>query len=105
MAWLRSEALKSPDVKPEQFAIVVRDIPPVPGGQTRKEQVDTYFKAIYPETFYRSMIVTDNKEVRCSFDFPFFVPSVSPSLSFQFLIAVAFRNLRDNAECLMILSL
>ncbi|XP_027359271.1 CSC1-like protein ERD4 isoform X2 [Abrus precatorius] len=63
VSWLRSEALKTPDVKAEQFAIVVRDIPPVPQGQTRKEQVDSYFKAIYPETFYRSMIVTDNKEV------------------------------------------
>ncbi|XP_057428777.1 CSC1-like protein ERD4 [Lotus japonicus] len=61
--WLRAEAIKSPDVKSEQFAVVVRDIPPVPEGQTRKEQVDSYFKAIYPETFYRSMIVTDNKEV------------------------------------------
>lgn len=70
-AWLRSEALKTPDVKPEQFAIVVRDIPSVPEGQTRKEHVDSYFKAIYPETFYRSMIITDNKKVCCSFDFPF----------------------------------
>lgn len=67
MSWLRSEAFKSPDVKPEQFTIVVRDIPPVPQGQTRKEQVDSYFKAIYPDTFYRSMIVTDNKKVRSSF--------------------------------------
>lgn len=63
VSWLRAEALKSPDVKPEQFAIVVRDIPAVPQGRTRKEQVDSYFKAIYPEAFYRSMIVTDNKEV------------------------------------------
>jgi len=63
------EAFKSIDVKPEQFAIVVRDIPPVLDGQTRKEQVDSYFKAIYPETFYRSMIITDNKKVWFSFDY------------------------------------
>jgi hypothetical protein len=63
VSWLRSEAFKTPEVKPEQFAIVVRDIPPVPEGQTRKEQVDSYFKTIYPETFYRSMIITDNKQV------------------------------------------
>ncbi|CAJ2658689.1 unnamed protein product [Trifolium pratense] len=63
VTWLRSEAFKTPDLKPEQFAIVVRDIPPVPEGQTRKEQVDSYFRAIYPETFYRSMIITDNKKV------------------------------------------
>jgi len=74
VALLRREALKSPDVKPEQFAVVVRDIPAVPEGQTRKEQVDSYFKTIYPEAFYRSMIVTDNKKVWCSFHFPFPYP-------------------------------
>ncbi|KAF7803929.1 CSC1-like protein ERD4 [Senna tora] len=60
---LRSQALMSPEVRPEQFAIIVRDIPGVPQGQTRKEQVDSYFKAIYPDTFYRSLVVTDNKQV------------------------------------------
>ncbi|KAI4297301.1 hypothetical protein L6164_037195 [Bauhinia variegata] len=60
---LRAEALKSPEIKPEQFAIVVRDIPKVSEGQTKKDHVDSYFRAIYPETFYRSMIVTDNKVV------------------------------------------
>lgn len=60
---LRANALMSPDVKPEEFAVLVRDIPPVPEGQTRKEQVDTYFKTIHPDTFYRSMLVTNNKEV------------------------------------------
>ncbi|XVF87103.1 hypothetical protein PTKIN_Ptkin18bG0093000 [Pterospermum kingtungense] len=60
---LRANALVSPEVKPEQFAVLVRDLPNVTRGQTRKEQIDTYFKAIYPETFYRSMVVTDNKEV------------------------------------------
>ncbi|KAG7963349.1 hypothetical protein I3843_09G114400 [Carya illinoinensis] len=60
---LRTDALMDPSLKPEQYAIIVRDIPPVPAGLTRKEQVDSYFKAIYPDTFYRSMVVTDNKEV------------------------------------------
>ncbi|KAE7996140.1 hypothetical protein FH972_000888 [Carpinus fangiana] len=59
---LRADALMSPEVKPEQFAILVRDIPGLQ-GQTRKEQVDLYFRAIYPEKFYRSMVVTDNKVV------------------------------------------
>ncbi|XP_028755620.1 CSC1-like protein ERD4 [Neltuma alba] len=63
VSWLRSEALRSPEVRSQQFAVVVRDIPPPPQGQTRKEQVDSYFKAIYPDTFYRSMVVTDNKQV------------------------------------------
>lgn len=60
---LRATALMSRELKVEQLAVVVRDIPPVPEGQTRKEQVDSYFKAIYPDTFYRSMVVTNNKEV------------------------------------------
>jgi hypothetical protein len=60
---LRADAFMSPEVKPEQFAILVRDIPGLQ-GQTRKEQVDSYFRAIYPEKFYRSMVVTNNKVVR-----------------------------------------
>ncbi|CAL5410182.1 unnamed protein product [Camellia sinensis] len=60
---LRAAALISPEVRAENFAILVRDIPPPPEGQTRKEQVDSYFRTIYPDTFYRSMVVTDNKEV------------------------------------------
>ncbi|KAI4297304.1 hypothetical protein L6164_037198 [Bauhinia variegata] len=60
---LLAEALKSPEIKPEQFAIVVRDIPKVSEGQTKKDHVDSYFRTIYPETFYRSMIVTNNKAV------------------------------------------
>ncbi|XP_073038127.1 CSC1-like protein ERD4 [Primulina eburnea] len=60
---MRATALMSAEVKNEQFAILVRDIPPPPEGETRKEQVDSYFKTIYPETFYRSMVVTDNKKV------------------------------------------
>lgn len=60
---LRADALMSSDAKNEQFAVLVRDIPSVPEGQTRKEQVDTYFKTIYPDTFHRSVVVTDNKKV------------------------------------------
>ena len=62
---LRANALKSPEVKPEQFAIIVRDIPPPPDGQTTTEQVDSFFKDIYPETFYKSVLVTDNRKVCC----------------------------------------
>nr|GMD06459.1 CSC1-like protein ERD4 [Ipomoea batatas] len=60
---LRVKSLKSSEVRAEQFAILVRDIPPVTEGQSRKEQVDSYFSAIYPDTFYRSMLVTDNRKV------------------------------------------
>ncbi|EEF31314.1 conserved hypothetical protein [Ricinus communis] len=60
---LRATALMSPEIKPEQFAILVRDIPAVAEGQSRKEQVDSYFKSIYPDTFYRSMVVTETDKV------------------------------------------
>ncbi|KAI8000404.1 CSC1-like protein ERD4 [Camellia lanceoleosa] len=60
---LRAAALISPEVRAEKFAILVRDIPHPPEGQTRKEQVDSYLRTIYPDTFYRSVVVTDNKEV------------------------------------------
>ncbi|KAL5716458.1 CSC1-like protein erd4 [Ranunculus cassubicifolius] len=63
VAQLRATALSTPEVKPEQFAILVRDIPAIPQGQTTKEHVDSYFGTIYPETFYRSLVVTDNKKV------------------------------------------
>uniref|UniRef100_A0A6N2M8G4 CSC1/OSCA1-like 7TM region domain-containing protein n=1 Tax=Salix viminalis TaxID=40686 RepID=A0A6N2M8G4_SALVM len=59
---LRANALMAPGLKPEQFAVLVRDIPPSTEGQTRKNRLTRTFKSIYPETFYRSMVVTDNKE-------------------------------------------
>ncbi|XP_062096221.1 CSC1-like protein ERD4 [Humulus lupulus] len=61
---LRSKALMSSEVKPEQYAVLVRDIPPPQvKGKSRKQQVDDYFKAIYPHTFYKSMVATDNRAV------------------------------------------
>jgi len=56
---LRAREQTSLEFKPEQFAILVRDIPPVPAGKTRREQVDSFFGRLYPETFERSLIVTD----------------------------------------------
>ncbi|KAI3921781.1 hypothetical protein MKX01_005470 [Papaver californicum] len=60
---LRARALSSPEGKPEQYAILVRDLPPLAPGQNRKEQVDSYFRKLHPETFYKSMVVTNNKEL------------------------------------------
>ncbi|GMH23748.1 hypothetical protein Nepgr_025591 [Nepenthes gracilis] len=44
---LRAMALVSPVVKTEQFAVLVRDIPPISDGETKKEQIDSYFQSIY----------------------------------------------------------
>ncbi|CAN7093700.1 CSC1-like protein ERD4 [Brassica rapa] len=60
---LRAQALMSADTIPEQFAILVRDIPSPPNGQTHKEFIDSFFRDIYPETFYRSLVVTENRKV------------------------------------------
>lgn len=62
---LRAREQTSSEAKLEQFAVLVRDIPPVPTGETRREQVDTFFGTLYPETFERSMIVTDISEGFC----------------------------------------
>ncbi|KAH0911200.1 hypothetical protein HID58_034521 [Brassica napus] len=59
---LRARALMSADTIPEQFAILVRDIPSPPNGQTHKEFIDSFFRDIYPETFYRSLVVTENRK-------------------------------------------
>lgn len=57
---MRAAALVSPEFRPEQFAILVRDIPPSVTGQTRQEQVDSFFRTNYPDTFYKSLVITNN---------------------------------------------
>uniref|UniRef100_A0A0D9WVH0 CSC1/OSCA1-like 7TM region domain-containing protein n=1 Tax=Leersia perrieri TaxID=77586 RepID=A0A0D9WVH0_9ORYZ len=59
---LRAAARSTPDVKPEEFAVLVRDVPMPPPDQTIKDSVDSYFRALHPDTFYRSMVVTDHKK-------------------------------------------
>ncbi|KAG6529629.1 hypothetical protein ZIOFF_011841 [Zingiber officinale] len=59
---LRAGAKISPEVRPEEFAVLVRDIPAAAAGQSMKDHVESYFRSLHPETFYKSMVVTDNKE-------------------------------------------
>jgi hypothetical protein len=60
---MRAAARSTPDVKPEEFAVLVRDVPKPPPDQTIKDSVDSYFRALHPDTFYRSMVVTDHTKV------------------------------------------
>lgn len=60
---LRATARSAPDVKPEEFAVLVRDIPRPSPDETIKDSVDSYFRALHPNTFYRSMVVTDHTKV------------------------------------------
>ncbi|XP_062189010.1 CSC1-like protein ERD4 [Phragmites australis] len=57
---LRATVRSTPDVKPEEFAVLVRDVPSPPPDQTIKDSVDSYFRALHPNTFYKSMVVTDH---------------------------------------------
>uniref|UniRef100_A0A0D6QTR2 CSC1/OSCA1-like 7TM region domain-containing protein n=1 Tax=Araucaria cunninghamii TaxID=56994 RepID=A0A0D6QTR2_ARACU len=59
---LKGRKQYSMEVKPEQYVVLVRDIPPVPPEKTRKQQVDSFFRRLYPETFEQSLIVTDFSE-------------------------------------------
>ncbi|KAJ4758943.1 ERD (early-responsive to dehydration stress) family protein [Rhynchospora pubera] len=60
---LRATAKSSPEPKPEDFAILVRDVPSRPSDQSLKDRVDSYFRRLHPDTFYRSMVVTNLKKV------------------------------------------
>ncbi|XP_020575065.1 CSC1-like protein ERD4 [Phalaenopsis equestris] len=59
---LRVATRSTPVVRPEDYTVLVRDIPTDPQHVSRKEQVDSYFKALHPDSFYKSMVVTDNKQ-------------------------------------------
>jgi hypothetical protein len=40
----------------------VRDVPIPPPDQSIKDSVDSYFRALHPDTFYKAMVVTDIKK-------------------------------------------
>ncbi|XP_020183205.1 CSC1-like protein ERD4 isoform X1 [Aegilops tauschii subsp. strangulata] len=56
---LRAAARSTSGVKPQEFAMLVRDVPIPPPDQTIKDSVDSYFRALHPDTFYKAMVVTD----------------------------------------------
>jgi hypothetical protein len=49
----------SAKVKPEQFAVLVRDIPKPEVHQTRSEQVDSYFRKLHPGTYEKCLVACD----------------------------------------------
>ncbi|KAL2610803.1 hypothetical protein R1flu_022495 [Riccia fluitans] len=55
---LRAKDQSNVRAKLEQFACLVRDIPPVPNNESREEQVDSFFKRVHPGTYEKSLIVT-----------------------------------------------
>lgn len=55
---LRTQDLSSPKAKPEQYAVLVRDIPPPTSGSI-SEEVDTFFRTLHPGTYESCIIVTN----------------------------------------------
>ncbi|CAM0905341.1 unnamed protein product [Alopecurus aequalis] len=56
---LRAAARSTSDVKPEEFSVLVRDVPVPPPDQSIKDAVDSYFRTLHPDTFYKALVVTD----------------------------------------------
>jgi hypothetical protein len=56
---LRIREQTSAKVKPEQFAVLVRDIPKPEVHQTRSEQVDSYFRKLHPGTYEKCLVARD----------------------------------------------
>ena len=49
-------------VKPEEYAVLVRDIP-APSNGTITEEVDKYFRSLHPGTYHASIVVTYGSKV------------------------------------------
>mgnify|MGYP006905979940 CR=1 FL=1 len=48
---------------PEEYAVLVRDIPAPTNGTTIAEAVDKYFRALHPGTYQASIVVTYGSKV------------------------------------------
>ncbi|MCO5607012.1 hypothetical protein L7F22_061203 [Adiantum nelumboides] len=55
---LRTQDQASPKAKPQQYAVLVRDIP-TPSTGSISEEVDMYFKTLHPTTYETCIIVTN----------------------------------------------
>ncbi|KAI5055700.1 hypothetical protein GOP47_0029616 [Adiantum capillus-veneris] len=55
---LRTQDQSAPKAKPQQYAVLVRDIPP-PSTGSISEEVDTFFKTLHPTTYETCIIVTN----------------------------------------------
>ncbi|KAI5057502.1 hypothetical protein GOP47_0027517 [Adiantum capillus-veneris] len=59
VVFLRTQDQASAKAKPEQFAVLVRDIPSPPAGRSIEEEVDTFFRKLHPTTYETCLIVTN----------------------------------------------
>lgn len=64
MISLRGKEQAHEKARPQQFACLVRDIPARPSRMTRREQVNTFFKKLHPDTYETCVIILNLKKVK-----------------------------------------
>eukprot|EP00250_Pteridium_aquilinum_P020740 c24927_g1_i1 orf=65-2185(+) len=55
---LRTQDQATPKARPEQYAVLVRDIPP-PASGSIEEEVDNFFRTLHPTTYETCIVVTN----------------------------------------------
>jgi hypothetical protein len=60
---LRIRRQASARARPEDFTVLVQDIPTPPAQQTQAEHVDSFFRALHPESYNRCIIVKDLRKL------------------------------------------
>lgn len=70
---LRNMMHSSEVSRPQQYTVLVRDIPVSQEHEKRTEQVESFFRRVHPHSYERCMIMHDFSEVPPQN--PFFVPN------------------------------
>ncbi|KAG0592601.1 hypothetical protein KC19_1G265900 [Ceratodon purpureus] len=54
---------RSAKARPEEFTVLVKDIPKPPANQTQAEHVDSFFRMVHPVSYARCIIVKDLRKL------------------------------------------
>lgn len=65
---LRNNLHSSAVARPQQYAVLVRDIPAPEKHQTRSEQVESFFRRVHPHTYERCMVLHDFSQAEKLYD-------------------------------------
>jgi hypothetical protein len=60
---LRNTLSSSAVARPQQYTVLVRDIPATEKNETRTEQVDAFFRRTHPSAYERCMIMRNTNKV------------------------------------------
>jgi hypothetical protein len=55
---------RSAKARPEEFTVLVTNVPPPLPNQTHAAHVDSFFRTVHPGSYERSIIVKDLRKVR-----------------------------------------